>query len=496
MPAIEKLDVPMIKQDYKPKTRRYRAQRLIENNNPLLAKAFVALAFGIFLYTLIHLISSSESDEEPMVKEVEAAVIHTPTAFADQEPETRPAKEIPLTLDFDSSSQDDQLAKLLTPAPIAAEPTAASQPEFDELKLSYETIRKGDNLSAIFKRLGIPARDMITLLKADKKADHLVNLMPERKLGYLKDENGLVHLEYSIDRLTTLTAKREQKSFVVNIDTKQVDIRVSQAAGTIEENLFAAGYKVGLSDKLILELAAIFQWDIDFALDIRQGDTFAFVYEERWVEGEKLENGRILAAEFINQKQKYQAVLYTDEKGNDSYYTPDGLSMRKAFLRAPLNFSYISSSFKPRRFHPIQKRWKAHRGVDYRAPTGTPVYAAGDGKVIRATYDKYNGHHVFIQHGQTYTTKYLHFSKRAVKRGQKVRQGQIIGYVGSTGMSEAPHLHYEFLVNGVHRNPRTVKLPQAEPVAKNEKQRFIKETKPLLAQLEVSSRILLAEMGN
>jgi len=161
--------------------------------------------------------------------------------------------------------------------------------------------------------------------------------------------------------------------------------------------------------------------------------------------------------------------------------------MRKAFLRAPLDFSYVSSSFNPKRFHPVLKRVKAHRGIDYAAPIGTPVKAAGDGKVIRSGYDKYNGHHVFIQHGQKYVTKYLHFSKRRVRTGQRVKQGQIIGNLGRSGMVTGAHLHYEFLVNGVHRNPKTVKLPDAAPVKKSERDRFFRLSSPLLEQLNTRS---------
>lgn len=169
--------------------------------------------------------------------------------------------------------------------------------------------------------------------------------------------------------------------------------------------------------------------------------------------------------------------------------------MRKAFLRAPVNFKYISSNFKRKRFHPIQKRWKAHNGTDYRAKKGTPVVAAGNGKVIQSTYNKYNGNYVFIQHGDGIVTKYLHFSKRAVKKGQRVKQGQVIGYVGSTGMSQAPHLHYEFLVNGTHRNPRTVKLPDAKPIAKKYKQEFTLLAKQRLTELASSKRTLLAQQN-
>jgi murein DD-endopeptidase MepM/ murein hydrolase activator NlpD len=237
-----------------------------------------------------------------------------------------------------------------------------------------------------------------------------------------------------------------------------------------------------------MRLAGIFSWDIDFAQEIREGDSFNVIFEKQYIDGEFIGFGDIVAAEFKNQGEIFQAVKYDD--GN--FYTPDGKSMRKSFLRAPVSFKYISSSFKKSRFHPVQKRWKAHRGVDYAGKVGTPVMAAGDGKVIKSAYDKYNGHHVFVQHGESYTTKYLHFTKRAVKYGDSVKQGQTIGYLGSTGLASGPHLHYEFLVNGVHRNPRTVKLPKANPIAKEHAQAFKLIAQKRVEQLNNNKRIMLA----
>jgi len=231
----------------------------------------------------------------------------------------------------------------------------------------------------------------------------------------------------------------------------------------IDSSLFLAGKQAGLSDNMVMQLANIFGWDIDFVLDIRSGDRFYLVYEKIYREGEFLRDGDILAATFVNQGTHYQAFRF-DVDGQGRYFDADGRPMRKAFLRAPLNFSYISSNFNPARFHPILKRVKPHNGIDYRAPAGTPVYAAGDGRVIRSEYNKYNGNFVFIQHANNIETHYLHFSRRVVKQGDRVHQGQVIGYVGSTGLATAPHLHYEFVVNGVHRNPRTVSLPKVEPL--------------------------------
>jgi len=206
------------------------------------------------------------------------------------------------------------------------------------------------------------------------------------------------------------------------------------------------------------------------------------VYEKVYREGEFLRDGNILAATFINQGERFQAI-YFKQGDVAGYFAPDGRNMRKAFLRAPLNFSYISSGFNPRRMHPVLKRIRPHNGIDYYAPRGTPVYTAGDGTVTRSAYSRANGHHVFVKHANSIETKYLHFTKRAVKRGQKVKQGQTIGYVGSTGLATGPHLHYEFVVNGVHRNPSTVPLPKVEPLRGDLLASFQSQAAPMLTQL-------------
>ncbi|MCW8833848.1 MAG: peptidoglycan DD-metalloendopeptidase family protein [Colwellia sp.] len=338
--------------------------------------------------------------------------------------------------------------------------------------ISWQTVkvRSGDSLARIFKRLGFTAQDTYAVSTAKGKDSQLlrkINVGDTLRIAN-NDEKQITALEYPLSKTDTLYINLVGDSYQSHKESKTVEIREAFAYGTISTNFWNAGTTAGLTDGQIINLANIFGWDIDFALDIREDDTFQVIFEKKYVEGEYIGTGNILAAEFVNQGDLFQAVRFSD----DEYYTPDGKSMRKAFLRAPVNFKYISSNFKPKRFHPIQKRWKAHRGTDYRANTGTPVVAAGNGKVTHATYNKYNGNYVFIQHGNGIVTKYLHFSKRAVKKGQRVKQGQIIGYVGSTGMSQAPHLHYEFLLNGVHRNPRTVKLPDAKPIAKKYKAAF------------------------
>ena len=227
-----------------------------------------------------------------------------------------------------------------------------------------------------------------------------------------------------------------------------------------------------------MQLAQIFQWDVDFVLDIRPGDEFFALVEEQHLDGEFIGFGDILSARFVNQGRTFTAVRYTTESGVSGYFNATGRSMRKAFLRAPVEFSRISSSFNLRRKHPLYKTVRPHRGIDYAAPPGTPILAAGDGRVEIASRTKPNGNYVVIKHGEQFVTKYLHLSKfaRGVKSGKRVNQGQIIGYVGSTGYATGPHLHYEFLVNGVHQNPRTVSLPQAKPVARKEISRFREKT--------------------
>ncbi len=372
-------------------------------------------------------------------------------------------------------------------------PTSTSQ--IDEALYSWQTakVKSGDSLAKIFKRLGFSARTTHDVSKAKGEYSKLLrtlNVGDELRIGTNKN-NELAILEYPLSKTDTLYVTLVDGSYQSEKDSKTVEIRESIAHGVIKSNFWNAGIEAGLDDGQIINLANIFGWDIDFALDIRKGDSFHVVFENQYVDGEFIGTGKILAAEFVNQDDPFQAIRFTDGE----YYSPDGKSMRKAFLRAPVNFKYISSNFKPKRFHPIQKRWKAHRGTDYRANTGTPVVASGDGKVTHSTYNKYNGHYVFIQHGNGIETKYLHFSKRAVKKGQRVKQGQVIGYVGSTGMSEAPHLHYEFLLNGVHRNPRTVDLPDAKPIDKKYKNEFMNLASQRLSELS-GSKLALNTLQN
>ena len=347
-----------------------------------------------------------------------------------------------------------------------------------------QTVTSGDNLSTLFYRAGLNDLDVYRISQA-KQGKSLRNLFPGEILRFGLDSSGkLVEMRYEKTPLEAYIFSATQNRYQSRHLLREPEVLKSYREGTIKESLYLAGMAAKLPDKTVMELANIFGWDIDFVFDIRKGDSFAVLFEERYIDGQRLGTGNILAASFTNRGKTYKAVRYKNGQGQSSYYTPEGLSMRKAFLRTPLDIFRISSGFNLRRKHPIHKKIKAHRGVDYAAPTGTPVYASGDGRVIEAGYTKANGNFVFIQHGQTYTTKYIHLHRKKVRSGQSVKQRQIIGTVGATGYATGPHLHYEFLVNGVHRNPRTVSLPKANPIPDTERPRFTKMATALLEQLD------------
>ncbi len=381
-------------------------------------------------------------------------------------------------------------------APVAAElpaPTETSAPvahvtppeAWDGVE-----VKRGQTLDRIFRDQSFSVGLLHQILALDGDTGKLTRIRPGDVFEFQRHADGsLKRMRYPIDETAWLVVENGVDGPSASRVARDMHIEPAEAEGQIESSLFMAAKTAGMSDAMTMQLANIFGWDIDFVLDIRRGDRFLVLYEKIYREGEYLRDGDILAATFINQGERFQAMRY-EQDGVARYFAPDGRPMKKAFLRAPLNFSYISSNFNPRRFHPILKRVKAHNGIDYRAPSGTPVYAAGGGKVIRSAYDKYNGHHVFIQHPGSIVTKYLHFTKRTVKQGQGVKQGQVIGYVGATGLATAPHLHYEFVVNGVHRNPRTVPLPKAEPLTGDVLADFQAQAAPLqnrLSRLESAS---------
>ena len=360
------------------------------------------------------------------------------------------------------------------------------------------TVKSGDNLSLIFPRVGLSARDVYNVAQLGKDIKPLLNLKPGQVLRFdIREQNDskvLQQLQLQLSPIEMFSVSSVDDTYQTKLNIRDVEQRQMHTSGTIESSLFGAGLEAGLSDKLIMELAYIFGWDIDFALDLRKGDSFTMIYSEDYLDGDKIADGAILAAEFTNHGKTFRAVRYTDENDRSQYYSPKGDSMRKAFSRTPVHFSRISSKFNPNRKHPVLKTNRPHRGVDYAASRGTPILATGDGKInFRGTKGGY-GRTVVLTHGGKYTTLYAHMSnfKKGLRVGSRVKQGQTIGFIGSSGLATGPHLHYEFRVNGVHRNPLTVSLPKAEALPKKYSADFETKSQPLLAQLDSLKNTSLA----
>ena len=383
-----------------------------------------------------------------------------------------------------------------SPQPQAPEP----EPEPETLTYTTFTVKSGDSLSVLFKRAGLSDRDLYELIDQAPEARALRRIMPGNEITFgLTPEGELEELVYQRDQLRSLRFSRQDDAFASEELERTPDVQIAYRRATIDSSLFLAGQRAGMTDNLTMELAGIFGWDIDFILDIRRGDTFSVLFEEHFLDGEKIGNGPILAAEFTNRGKTFRAVRYVSAEGDANYFTPEGRSMRRAFLRTPVEFTRISSPFNPNRRHPVLNTIRAHKGTDYAAPRGTPVKASGDGRIRLAGRKGGYGNTVIIQHGQTYETLYAHLNAfhRNIRSGVRVKQGQIIGYVGSTGLATGPHLHYEFYVNGSVRNPVTVELPQAESVPSSELARFKSQVQPIMAELEQYHReTQLASVGN
>jgi murein DD-endopeptidase MepM/ murein hydrolase activator NlpD len=356
------------------------------------------------------------------------------------------------------------------------------------------TIKSGDTLASIFDSAGLPARTTYAIASLNEQTKSLRYIKPGQKIHILRDDtNRLRQMKYVPDITKTLSIQRnENQSFTSKITNFQLDAYPVFREGIISSSLFEAAAESNIPESVVMELANIFGWDIDFSLDIRRGDRFGILYNELYKDNVKVRNGRILAAEFVNNGKLYKAVYYTDPQGNGDYFTEDGKSMRKAFLRSPVKFARISSRFSNKRWHPVLSKWRSHKGVDYAARRGTPILAAGDGKVNLVGTKGGFGRAVIIQHGGRYTTIYGHLNgyARGIRRGKQVKQGQIIGYVGSSGLATGPHLHYEFRVNGVHRNPLTVRLPEAKPVHPSFQEHFKENTQVYLSMLQLMDNTL------
>ncbi len=390
----------------------------------------------------------------------------------------------------EAQSEGTATAEPAEKAGEVAEAEPAKQPGHREV-----VVAKGDTLSTLFAKLGLPASAVHEVLASNKQAKQFSQLKNGQVLQIELDNDGqLASLHSKVSDLETIRLAKSASGYVFNREVTKPVTRSAYVHGVIKSSLSASAQRAGLSHNLTMDMANIFGYDIDFAQDIRQGDEFDVIYEQKMIDGKVVGTGNILSARFTNRGKTYSAVRYTNKAGSTSYYTADGNSMRKAFIRTPVDFARISSRFSAGRKHPILNKIRAHKGVDYAAPRGTPIKAAGDGKVLLAGRRGGYGNTVIIQHGSTYQTLYGHMQgfAKGVKTGSTVKQGQVIGYIGTTGLSTGPHLHYEFQVNGVHVDPLGQKLPMADPIAKSERQRFMQVSQPLVARMDQEKASMLA----
>jgi len=351
-------------------------------------------------------------------------------------------------------------------------------------------VQRNDTLDEIFRSVGLDIQTLNELRARPEIRKALDLLRPGDIITLVHADGVLQSLNRQISNTLTLSVSRAGDDFAVNYIENPLESEIVGKRARIESSLFAAGQKAGMKSTTIMTLAnQIFGWDIDFALDIREGDEFGVLYEQKFQDGRYVNDGRVLAAEFVNQGKTHRAVWFESKDGEvEGYFTPEGKGMRKAFLRAPLDFTRISSVFNPRRVHPLSGRVRAHKGVDYAAPTGTPIWAAGDGRIEFAGRKGGYGNAVIIDHGRGITTLYGHMSRfnKVARSGRQVQQGDIIGYVGTTGASTGPHLHYEYRIKGQHKDPSTIPLPRTE-IPGQYLAEFRSQAETALARLELTS---------
>lgn len=360
--------------------------------------------------------------------------------------------------------------------------TVAEQGSWTEI-----VIRRGDTFTNLMQQAGFDIGDLISTLRHNDRTRPLKQLRPGQRLRVRANSSGrILEVTYPVDLNDSLRIVRSDSGFDVRREPRQLETRLAHVSGTIHTSLFDDGHDAGLSDALVLKLVEIFGWDIDFALDIRPGDRFSVIHEEKYWLGQRIADGAILAAEFVNRGRTHRAFAYRDPSGVTRYYEDDGQSKQRDFLRTPIEFSRISSGFSLNRFHPILKTWTAHKGVDYAAPSGTPVRATAEGRVLEIGTEGGYGKRIVLRHNGAHSTLYAHLSRfqNKLRRGSHVTQGQVIGYVGTSGLSTGPHLHYEFRVDGEHRNSLKMKFPGSAPIPAEYREAFLSESHALSVRLE------------
>ncbi|WP_462401755.1 peptidoglycan DD-metalloendopeptidase family protein [Pseudomonas sp. Marseille-QA0332] len=455
---------------------------------PFYPKSHILAASGIAALLSLALLVFPSSDVEAKRTNLSLELESPASQLTDE------SRAAPLTRGQDQAGSP--FAQVEEPTPAVEQQNAAAVDKTETPSGHRQvTVAKGDTLSTLFAKVGLPANAVHEVLASNKQASQFAQLKHGQVLQFELDDQGrLASLHSKVSSLESIRLTRTDKGYTFDREISKPVVRTAYAHGVIKSSLSASAQRAGLSHSLTMDLARVLGYDIDFAQDIRPGDEFDVVFEQKVMDGKVVGTGNILSARFTNRGKTYTAVRYTNKQGNTSYYTADGNSLRKAFIRTPVDFARISSRFSAGRKHPILNKIRAHKGVDYAAPRGTPIKAAGDGKVLLAGRRGGYGNTVIIKHGNTYQTLYGHMQgfAKGIKTGSNVKQGQIIGYIGTTGLSTGPHLHYEFQVNGVHVDPLSQKVPMADPIAKSERQRFLQQSKPLIARMDQEKATLLA----
>ncbi|WP_040259839.1 peptidoglycan DD-metalloendopeptidase family protein [Pseudomonas massiliensis] len=464
---------------------------------PLYPKTHLLAASGLAALLSLALLVFPSSEVE--AKKTSLAIDLEPPAQLLQDQRADTADGVPESAPSPFAQIEGETEADTTASKPASEPAqpevATAEPAKPELHRQV-VVGRGDTLSSLFEKVGLSAAEAQSALDSDKQARQFAHLKKGQVLEFeLTADGKLQTLHTKLSRLESIRLQRNASgrlAFERSVETPVM--RAAYAHGTITSSLSVSAQRAGLSHAQVMDLANIFGYDVDFAQDIHPGDQFDVVYEQKVLDGKVIGTGNVLSARFINRGKTYTAVRYTNRQGNTNYYTADGSSMRKAFVRSPVDFARISSRFSGGRKHPILNKIRAHQGVDYAAPRGTPIKATGDGKVILAGRKGGYGNTVIIQHGNTYRTLYGHMQgfAKGIRDGSPVKQGQVIGYIGTTGLSTGPHVHYEFQVNGVHVDPLGQKLPMADPIARNERQRFLQVAQPLMARMDQERATLVA----
>ena len=385
----------------------------------------------------------------------------------------------------DEAPATTTLAVALPPPPVAA---VAPKEDWRTVR-----VQPGQTLGSLFADLGLPASTMHRMLEVPEATQLASRLKVGSELAFdIGPDGQLRGLRFDADETRRIHLAMDGGDVRREVIERPVETRVVVAGGQIRSSLFADGARAGLSAGVMNEMVKALQYDIDFGQDLREGDSFQIVYEELWREGERLRDAGVVAVNFVNQGRTFTALRFQRD-GQAEYFDLEGRPLRKSFMRTPIEFARLTSGFGARR-HPVLNRMRMHKGVDYAAPIGTPIFAAGEGRVRFAGWQNGYGRTVVLDHGNGITTLYAHMSRLGAYRvGQRVRQGTTIGYVGMSGLATGPHLHYEFRVGGVHKDPLKVTLPKPEPLRGPVLAEFRRATAPALAQLKRVEGVQLAD---